>query len=137
MSKKSIACIVYNQNTKNIFIAKRIPVGDMGGKWEFPGGKVEQNEETVVAIEREMMEEFSVKANVFEKIAETQFIHRQDTVTLEAYKVTFEHDGMEKPFVLTEHTEYKWINPENIPQLDFVDSDMKIYPEVMKYIKSL
>ena len=43
--KKSIACIIYNQLEHKIFIAKRIPVGEMGSKWEFPGGKIENNED--------------------------------------------------------------------------------------------
>jgi 8-oxo-dGTP diphosphatase len=41
---------------------------------------------------------------------------------------------MDKKFDLTEHTEYKWANVETIPTLDFDDSDLQIYPEVLDYI---
>ncbi len=134
MSKKSIACIIYDKNKQKIFIAKRVPVGDMGGKWEFPGGKIENNEETKCAIVREMQEEFNTTVTVGAKIAETTFTHHNENVLLSAYAVSFEHDGMDKKFDLTEHTEYKWVNVETIPTLDFVDSDLKIYPQVLDYI---
>ena len=36
----SIACISYKDG--KVFIAKRQQKGDMGGRWEFPGGKIEK-----------------------------------------------------------------------------------------------
>lgn len=133
--KKSIACIVYSQEKNKIFIAKRMPIGKMGGKWEFPGGKLEADEDAETAIIREMQEEFSVNVSVGTKVGETTFFHFDDQVLLEAYEVSFEHDGIEKKFMLTEHTEYKWVDIESIKDLDFVDSDLKIYPTVLSYIK--
>lgn len=130
---KSIACIVY-QNGK-LFIAKRRSIGDMGGKWEFPGGKIEDNEAPELAIKREMLEEFSVNVSVGEKIGSATFIHSGKNCSVDAYVVQFEHDGIKVPFVLTEHTEYKWVNPLEIKKLDFVDSDLKLYPYVLDYYK--
>ena len=98
--KKSIACIVYNQEKNKIFIAKRMPIGRMGGKWEFPGGKLEADEDAETAIIREMQEEFSVNVSVGTKVGETTFFHFDDQVLLEAYEVSFEHDGIEKKFKL-------------------------------------
>ena len=37
---RSIACIDYRNG--KVFIAKRQMKGDMGGRWEFPGGKIEE-----------------------------------------------------------------------------------------------
>ncbi|MBO4858569.1 MAG: NUDIX domain-containing protein [Treponema sp.] len=130
---KSIACIVY-QNGK-LFIAKRRSIGDMGGKWEFPGGKIEDDEAPELAIKREMFEEFSVNVSVGEKIGSATFIHSGKNCSVDAYVVQFEHDGIKVPFVLTEHTEYKWVNPLEIKKLDFVDSDLKLYPYVLDYYK--
>ena len=62
----SVACIDYRDG--KIFIAKRQKGGDMGGRWEFPGGKIDSGEDYQQAIKREMNEEFSVDVDVFEKI---------------------------------------------------------------------
>ena len=133
--KKSIACIVYDDG--KILIAHRNPVGDMGGRWEFPGGKVEPGEDEKDSIAREMMEEFGVVAEAKEKISSSQFEHRGEVFTLDAYLVVFEHNGMEKSFTLSEHTEYKWINASSVPDYEFVDSDLKIYPSVLEFLSAL
>lgn len=126
----SVACIDYRDG--KIFIAKRQKGGDMGGRWEFPGGKIDSGENYQQAIKREMNEEFSVDVDVFEKIGFCQFEHKGKTCTVQAFKVHFAHDGIEKKFVLTEHTDYKWVFPSEIKKLNFVDSDLKLLPEVFK-----
>ena len=128
---RSIACIDYRNG--KIFIAKRQNIGVMGNRWEFPGGKLEDGEDYETAIKREMIEEFSVNVQVGEKIASASFEHNGKAFVVDAYIVKFEHDGMEKPFVLTEHTEYKWADISEIPNLNFVDSDLKLYPQILKY----
>ena len=135
MSKNSIACIAFNG--RNVFIAKRIPKGQMGNRWEFPGGKVEEGETEEQAIHREFQEEFGVDVSVGEKIARANFKHNGETFFLDAYAVTLPHDGISKKFTLTEHTEYRWAELAEIPELDFVDSDMLIYPQVCKYLAGI
>lgn len=130
---RSIACIDYRDG--KIFIAKRINKGDMGGKWEFPGGKIEDGEDFETAIKREMQEEFGVNVKVNQKITEGSFMHKGVPCTLDVFSVTFEHDGVKVPFELTEHTKYKWVNPDEIKKIDFVDSDLSVYPEVIKFIQ--
>ena len=131
---KSVACIIYKDG--KVLIAHRNPTGDMGNRWEFPGGKVDEGETDEIAIVREMNEEFGVKAEVFEKITSTTFEHKGKNNILTAFLVSLEHDGIAKPFVLTEHTEYKWVEPSEIENLSFVDSDLKIYPEVLKFLRN-
>lgn len=129
----SVACIVFANN--RIFIAKRQEIGDMGGYWEFPGGKIDEGEDFATAIKREMMEEFSVEAVPVKKLASASFIHKDVTCSVDAYYVKFAHDGLEIPFKLTEHTEYRWVRPEEILDYKFVDSDLKLYPAVMTAIQ--
>jgi len=130
----SVACIAYENN--RIFIAKRQNVGDMGGHWEFPGGKIDEGETAADAIKREMMEEFGVETQVIAKLGSAQFTHKDVVCTVDAYYVKFSHDGLETPFTLTEHTEYRWVKPEEILDYKFVDSDLKLYPEVMTAIQN-
>ena len=103
--------------------------------WEFVGGKVEPGEGDGVTVEREMSEEFGVKAVAGKKIASTSFVHNGKECFLNAYLVTLANDGMEAPFSLSEHSEYKWVSPEEIPVSNFVDSDLKILPDVLSYLE--
>lgn len=130
--KTSIACIAFDG--ERILVARRNPTGQMGDRWEFPGGKVEEGESDEEAIVREFREEFGVSVVVGEKITETFFVHNDAQVALHAYEITVPHDGVAHKYTLTEHTEYKWALPAEIPALSFVDSDMLIYPAVMKWV---
>lgn len=129
---QSIACIAYKNG--KIFIAKRQNKGDMGGRWEFPGGKIEDGEKSEEAIVREMQEEFGVKVSVGQKIASGKFEHGGKKCGLEVFEIFLPHDGLEKRFVLTEHDDYRWAAINEIPSLNFVDSDLAVYKDVVKWI---
>ena len=131
---RSIACIDYRAG--KIFIAKRQMVGDMGGRWEFPGGKIEEGEDLQTAVVREMQEEFGVTVKVGRKITSGTFTHKGKPCSLDVLEVSFPHDGIEKRFELTEHTDYKWEELNSIPQLNFVDSDLSIYNDVKKWCEN-
>lgn len=111
-------------------------VGDMGGRWEFPGGKIEAGEDLPQAVIREMNEEFGVTVTVGKKITSGTFTHKGKPCTLDVLEVHFPHDGLKTRFTLTEHTDYKWENIENIPELDFVDSDLAVYDAVKKWCRN-
>ena len=54
---KVVAALIEKDNK---FLIARRSTGDENvlGKWEFPGGKVNPNEDELAAIEREIKEEF-------------------------------------------------------------------------------
>ncbi len=133
MSKTSIACIAFKDD--KVLIAHRNPTGQMGGRWEFPGGKVEDGETEKEALVREFSEEFGETVSVGKQIAEAFFIHNDEKVTLHAWTIEVSNDGIKKPYILTEHTEYKWVSLKEIEGLNFVDSDKLIYPQVLEYAK--
>ena len=129
--KHSVAGRVYSDSL--FFIARRLPVGDMGSRWEFPGGKVEENETFQQALVREYMEEFGVPVTVGSLIAETEFFHKEKPIALHAYEVIFPEDNYS--WVLSEHTDVKWASLEEIEMLPFVDSDSLLIPEIKKWLK--
>lgn len=131
MPNISIACIALNGN--KVLVAHRNPVGQMGNRWEFPGGKVEPGEGESEGIVREFLEEFGVEVKVGEFIASAEFEHNGKIRQLHAYRIFVPHDGIKEKYVLAEHTEYKWVEFSEIENLEFVDSDLLIYPMVKEY----
>jgi 8-oxo-dGTP diphosphatase len=118
---ESVAGIARNGDA--FFIACRKNGGDMGGKWEFPGGKVEKGESGAEALIREFREELSVDIEVGPLLGNAVFEHRGETRNLSAYAVSFRTTD----FVLREHTEWRWARPEEIRELDFAGSDRGLF----------
>lgn len=100
-------------------MAKRKPGGAIGGKWEFPGGKVEAGETPEQALAREWQEELAATITVGEPICEGFFRHGEKTYRLLAYHV-FTNDS---PHPGPEHDELGWFHPEQMTRLDIPDSD--------------
>ena len=57
-----------------IYITKRADDLHQGGKWEFPGGKIETEEAEFDALRRELKEELDINVSVAEKVL--QFSHK-------------------------------------------------------------
>jgi 8-oxo-dGTP diphosphatase len=106
------------------FIARRLSGGDMGGKWEFPGGKVEAGETCEEALRREYAEELGIKIEVSMQVCEVTFSHDGHDFLLSAYWVAMPEDL--RAVKLSEHSEWRWATLDEILALDFADSDRKI-----------
>jgi 8-oxo-dGTP diphosphatase len=128
MIKHSVAGIVVVDSL--FLVARRIPVGQMGNRWEFPGGKVENNENYETALAREFREEFGFEVKIGELLAETEFTHNKDTIHLHGFQVYFPDPIENLSWILTEHTEVNWVPFSQIPELNFVDSDLKLYEKL-------
>lgn len=132
MIKQSIAGIIVIDEL--VLIGKRLPQGQMGSKWEFPGGKVEKGESHPEALLREFEEEFMIDIDVGECIAKAEFSHNEDTVQLFAYEV-FIKDIDNISWILTEHTDINWVTFDKISELDFVDSDLKLLVQIRNHYR--
>ena len=55
-----VAVAVIQDSHGQYFIAKRPLESHQGGLWEFPGGKVENNETVLDALKRELFEEVGI-----------------------------------------------------------------------------
>lgn len=131
MAKTSIAGIAVDG--RYVLIAHRNPIGQMGGRWEFPGGKVEEGETDSQALIREFREEFGIKIKPGKLIAQAVFEHNGSN-NLHAYSIKVPHKGNFFKYKLTEHTEYRWVDIDEIKTMNFVDSDLLLYPDVRKFV---
>jgi mutator protein MutT len=112
-----------------ILIAKRKKGGFSGGKWEFPGGKLEDGETPQECLKRELMEEFGIESEVSGFICSTRHpLNCQTTIDLSVYKVN--HVAGE--FYLNDHDEIRWIRRSELNQYDFPEADYAVVRRLME-----
>ncbi|MDR2491701.1 MAG: (deoxy)nucleoside triphosphate pyrophosphohydrolase [Spirochaetaceae bacterium] len=124
MAGLSCAALAFKDGA--VFAARRLPGGEMSGRWELPGGKVEDGEDAEQALIRELDEELGVQAHCYQKLAECRFVHRGIERTLAAYRVDFPADGV----VLREHSEWRWVDAQQAQELDWTPSDYDIVRQI-------
>src|SRR5574344_2164296 len=122
-----VAALIIKDN--KILIAKR-SIGDPNnlGKWEFPGGKVEPNENELHAIEREIKEEFELYIKARRFIINNVCEYSNKIIDLRLY----ECDYVSGEFKLHDHSEYKFVNKLNLLKYDLALADIPLAMYVME-----
>lgn len=82
-------CEADSESAGNILIAKRAEDQHQGGLWEFPGGKVEADENVQTALQRELEEELGLKTyvNDMSPIITIPFHYPDKSVLLDVWAV--------------------------------------------------
>jgi len=105
-----------------LLICQRKTGRSHGGKWEFPGGKVEARERLKPALERELREELAIRAAIGDEIARYRYTYPgRRPIQLIFFRVT-EFEG-EPVNVIFE--QIRWEKPANLAAYDFLDGDVE------------
>lgn len=130
MNKEVFVVAAYIKYENTFLIAKRVK-GDEGaeGKWEFPGGKIEDGETKFQAIKREIKEEFNMDVEPTNELIThtTNYPTRDITITL------IECNAPSKKLLMNtkDHSEYKWITIQELDKYQFAKGDMAF----LEYLK--
>lgn len=103
-----------------VLCAQRGSHGPLRGKWEFPGGKVEEGETRREALDREITEELRCSVRIGNELTTTRHEYDFALVTL----TTFYCQLIEDEPVLTEHQEVRWVAPVELSELDWAAADI-------------
>ena len=118
---KVVAALIMKDG--KILIAKRSTGNkDVIGKWEFPGGKVEENETEKQAIEREIKEEFGILVKAEKFVTNVISKDKDRQIDLRLYLCKY-IDGEIK---LSDHSDYKWVDKDEIFDYDLADLDLEL-----------
>ena len=103
-------------------VAQRSKRMRMPLQWEFPGGKVEPDEDPRAALQRELAEELGLSVEVHELIGSGE----AHLVRLDVYRVELVA-GEPLP---VEHAQVAWLGPKELGDLDWAEADVPIVPRV-------
>ena len=114
-----VGAIIQNEN-KDILCALRSPEMSLPNYWEFPGGKIEQDEAPEEALKREIQEELGCEIEVFNKVENTTYEYNKIIVQLHTYKSKIAI-GIPKA---KEHAELKWVPTSLLHELEWAPADI-------------
>lgn len=116
-----VAALIEKDN--KYLIAKR-STGDPNvlGKWEFPGGKLKDNESEMDAIEREIKEEFELDIKAKKFLINNVCEYPTKVVDLRLYECEY----ISGDFNLHDHSEYIFVDKSEIINFDLCPADIPL-----------
>ena len=121
-----VAGIIINQN--KILIGKRKDKDIGGGKWEFPGGKIEVGETNSEALERELYEELGISVKIGKELMNYEHMFKTTIYNISFMEI-MEYEGK---ICNNAHSEIKWVKFSNLPEYDFISGDDRFIQSLLK-----
>ena len=125
MKHYEVVCAIIENDNGEIFISKRGPGRALQNKWEFPGGKVEENETHEETIIREIKEELNSKIKPIKYVGKSYYEYtnlspyNDFSITLYAYLSKLVEGNLE----LSEHIDSKFVPIKDLSSFDFAEAD--------------
>lgn len=117
-----VAVGVLFNNSGELLIAKRLPHAHQGGRWEFPGGKVEAGESVFEALRRELCEELGLEISAAEPLLQIAHDYDDKSVLLDVWRVlsfSGEAAGVEGQAL-------RWVSIESLAAFRFPAANLEI-----------
>lgn len=109
-----VAAVIHRQDGA-ILLAERASHQHQGGKWEFPGGKVETGEKLLAALARELLEELGIRCNLARPLMTVAHDYDDKSVRLHFFEV----DDWVGAAQGLEGQRIDWVLPEQLAGYDF------------------
>ena len=117
-----VVAAVIRGNDGKILLAQRPAHKHQGGKWEFPGGKVESGETALQGLCRELHEELGINVQQAQPLIKVRYVYPERAVLLDVWEVTAfsgaAHGREGQPVA--------WFTAEQLPTLEFPPANYPI-----------
>jgi 8-oxo-dGTP diphosphatase len=119
------AIIIFNEK---ILAVQRGPQMSLPLKWEFPGGKIEENETEEACIKREIREELNIEILLLKKLSSSFYKYPNINIELIPYVAQY----LTGEIVLKEHQSYQLLTLAELNNLDWAEADLSIIKELQQ-----
>lgn len=120
---------VIERDTDNkILIALRPNEAMLGGLWEFPGGKQEENESIQQTVERELNEELGVEVKAYKELMNFKHTYSHFSITMHAWLCKL-LSGEPKP---KESQEVRWVSKDELEDYPFPKANKVLTEKLVK-----
>ena len=131
MTLEVVAAIIFFENKILVTQRKFHKNSAFSYKFEFPGGKVEVDEDKITALKRELLEELSLKLTNFKHFASYNFSYGIDKIKLHF----FLSNVNELKLTLKVHEAYKLVTVKQLSKLDWLAADYEVIKKLeRKYL---
>ncbi len=127
---KKAAAILFT-NGRSMLLLKRAGEGDHNGKWALPGGKGEEGETEIGTATREALEETGLDALPGYRFDQISTRDGRQKFTTFIYRVSGPFDIR----LSKEHSEYKWVNFDDLDGVELHPKFRLILPELLYRIR--
>lgn len=127
-----VAVGVIENDKGEIFIAQRLPEQHQGGKWEFPGGKVEAGESVQQALARELREECNIEVEDCAPLTVVEYQYSDKRVLLDVWWV-LKYRGEAKQL---EGQQWLWVDIAQLDAFQFPDANQPIVERLVETLNN-
>lgn len=116
-----------------VLICRRKPEKSLGGYWEFPGGKVEEDESYEESLLRELIEELNLQVEIKQHFFDT--VHHYDKGAIELISFICETEDIAKDS--TDHDQLEWVKVDNLLNWKLAPADIPIAKELIEMFSQI
>lgn len=121
MKTIEVVAAIIEQDGK--ILATQRGYGDLAGGWEFPGGKIEPDEDAEQAVVREIEEELAAIVDVDSFIVTVDYDYEKFHLTMHCFLA---HLAEGENVTLLEHSAAKWVGSDDVDAVEWLPADILV-----------